>query len=79
MGGKSFGAAALLLILLNVAHGGKTSPFIRKVRRTEDMPLHSDVFAAPSGYNAPQQVPLFLLISSSFTILTHNFLASTFS
>ncbi|KAL9322311.1 hypothetical protein ACSQ67_010364 [Phaseolus vulgaris] len=34
MGGKSFGAAALLLILLNVAHGGKTSPFIRKVHIT---------------------------------------------
>jgi len=33
LGGKSFVAAALVLILLNVGvvcHGGKTSPFIRK-------------------------------------------------
>jgi len=67
LGAKSFCcfaamAAALVLILLNVAvvcHGGKTSSFIRKVERAEDMPLHSDVFAAPSGYNAPQQVLFF--------------------
>ncbi|CAJ1956961.1 unnamed protein product [Sphenostylis stenocarpa] len=67
-GAKSFScfaviAAALLLVLLNVAvlsHGGKTSTFIRKVERTEDMPLHSDVFLAPSGYNAPQQVHITL-------------------
>jgi len=54
--------ALVLLLLPNVAvvcHGGKTSTFIRKVEKTEDMPLHSDVFVSPSGYNAPQQVPLF--------------------
>jgi len=47
------------------------------------MPLNSDVFAAPSGYNAPQQVPLFppitILLSFGYTksrIITHN-LSST--
>ncbi|KAG4971838.1 hypothetical protein JHK85_038259 [Glycine max] len=55
--------ALVLLLLPNVAvvcHGGKTSTFIRKVEKTEDMPLHSDVFVSPSGYNAPQQVHITL-------------------
>ncbi|KAL2331470.1 hypothetical protein Fmac_019051 [Flemingia macrophylla] len=51
-------AVPLVLLLLKeavVCNGGKTSSFTRKVEKSEDMPLHSDVFAAPSGYNAPQQ------------------------
>nr|GMD08660.1 purple acid phosphatase 2-like [Ipomoea batatas] len=29
---------------------------MRKIEKTVDMPLDSDVFQAPPGYNAPQQV-----------------------
>jgi hypothetical protein len=36
--------------------GGVTSKFQRKLEATEDMPFDSDVFRAPAGYNAPQQV-----------------------
>ncbi|XP_039036187.1 purple acid phosphatase 2-like isoform X2 [Hibiscus syriacus] len=36
--------------------GGKTSIYVRKAEKSVEMPLHSDVFQAPSGYNAPQQV-----------------------
>ncbi|RVW93236.1 Purple acid phosphatase 2 [Vitis vinifera] len=39
-----------------VCHGGITSSFVRKVEKTIDMPLDSDVFRVPLGYNAPQQV-----------------------
>ncbi|WOG84687.1 hypothetical protein DCAR_0103871 [Daucus carota subsp. sativus] len=49
----------LVLFLLNVAdlcNGGVTSSFVRKVEKTIDMPLDSDVFEVPPGYNAPQQV-----------------------
>ncbi|KAJ1402710.1 Purple acid phosphatase-like, N-terminal [Sesbania bispinosa] len=49
----------LVLLLLNVAvfcNGGKTSTFIRKPYKSVDMPLDSDVFVTPRGYNAPQQV-----------------------
>nr|AFK42558.1 unknown [Lotus japonicus] len=48
--------ALSLVLILNVAHGGKTSTFVRKVEKTVDMPFDSDVFAVPPGYNAPQQV-----------------------
>lgn len=54
--------AAFVLVLgmvLNVplvCTGGKTSTFMRKLEKTEDMPLDSDVFRVPPGYNAPQQV-----------------------
>lgn len=36
--------------------GGSTSSFVRKDEKAIDMPLDSDVFVAPAGYNAPQQV-----------------------
>ncbi|PON77410.1 Acid phosphatase [Trema orientale] len=39
-----------------LSNGGKTSTFVRKVEKTIDMPLDSDVFRVPPGYNAPQQV-----------------------
>lgn len=50
---------AVLFLVLNapvLCHGGKTSSFVRKVEKTVDMPLDSDVFRVPPGYNAPQQV-----------------------
>ncbi|KAK4775012.1 hypothetical protein SAY86_009947 [Trapa natans] len=49
----------VLVLILNgamVCYGGKTSTFARKVEKAVDMPLDSDVFQVPSGYNAPQQV-----------------------
>ncbi|KAJ7967273.1 Purple acid phosphatase [Quillaja saponaria] len=49
----------VLCLVMNVAimcNAGKTSSFVRKVEKTEDMPLDSDVFQVPPGYNAPQQV-----------------------
>jgi len=49
------------VLVLNAAvfcNGGKTSSFVRKVEKTIDMPLNSDVFGVPPGYNAPQQVGL---------------------
>nr|XP_016511050.1 PREDICTED: purple acid phosphatase 2-like [Nicotiana tabacum] len=56
-----FGRCIVLVLglLLNeslLCNGGVTSSFIRKVEKTVDMPLDSDVFRAPPGYNAPQQV-----------------------
>lgn len=36
--------------------GGKTSAFVRNDYLSLDMPLDSDVFHVPPGYNAPQQV-----------------------
>ncbi|KAF8013517.1 hypothetical protein BT93_I1379 [Corymbia citriodora subsp. variegata] len=53
------GAVLVLVLVLNGAdlcNGGKTSTFVRKVEKTVDMPLDSDVFRVPPGYNAPQQV-----------------------
>ncbi|KAI9181809.1 hypothetical protein LWI28_018824 [Acer negundo] len=46
----------LVLNAVVVCNGGKTSSFVRKVEKTVDMPLDSDVFQVPPGYNAPQQV-----------------------
>ncbi|KAK1297502.1 Purple acid phosphatase 2 [Acorus calamus] len=46
----------VFLSLVWVSHGGITSEFVRKVEKTIDMPLDSDVFRVPHGYNAPQQV-----------------------
>ncbi|KAE9447282.1 hypothetical protein C3L33_20794, partial [Rhododendron williamsianum] len=37
-------------------NGGTTSVFRRAVQESVDMPLNSDVFQVPPGYNAPQQV-----------------------
>ncbi|XP_038990476.1 purple acid phosphatase 2-like isoform X1 [Phoenix dactylifera] len=52
-------ALALSLVVVELAgrcHGGVTSSFVRKTEKTVDMPLDSDVFRVPPGYNAPQQV-----------------------
>ncbi|KAJ9551737.1 hypothetical protein OSB04_015782 [Centaurea solstitialis] len=60
MGGVLWCTTVLLgVLLLNSAlfvNGGSTSSFVRKVEKTIDMPLESDVFRTPPGYNAPQQV-----------------------
>ncbi|XP_028792375.1 purple acid phosphatase [Neltuma alba] len=60
LGFRCFAAVALLFgLFLNMpvmCNGGKTSTFVRKAEKTVDMPLDSDVFKVPSGYNAPQQV-----------------------
>lgn len=42
--------------IVDLCNGGVTSSFVRKVEKTIDMPLDSDVFKVPPGYNAPQQV-----------------------
>ncbi|KAI5068227.1 hypothetical protein GOP47_0016572 [Adiantum capillus-veneris] len=48
----------MILLLLCIVHceGGVTSSYRRKLDATVDMPLDSDVFKVPSGYNAPEQV-----------------------
>lgn len=41
---------------LGVCEAGLTSSYVRKNGLSADMPLDSDVFQLPPGYNAPQQV-----------------------
>ncbi|PIN12097.1 Purple acid phosphatase [Handroanthus impetiginosus] len=55
----TFLLAVIAAAVLNAAvlcSGGITSSFVRKVEKTVDMPLYSDIFKVPPGYNAPQQV-----------------------
>lgn len=52
----------IIIIIGNCAdlcHGGVTSRYVRKLKESQDMPLNSDVFRVPSGYNAPQQVLIY--------------------
>ncbi|XP_073151308.1 purple acid phosphatase 2-like [Henckelia pumila] len=63
MGGAPPGGTTLALAFLGLVasaavlcNGGSTSGFVRKLEKTVDMPLDSDVFRVPPGYNAPQQV-----------------------
>jgi hypothetical protein len=50
-------AALLLLIAASTMSHGVTRPVERKLKvYPGDMPLDSDVFRVPAGYNAPQQV-----------------------
>nr|XP_011459641.1 PREDICTED: purple acid phosphatase-like [Fragaria vesca subsp. vesca] len=51
-----FVVLGMILNLGVVCNGGKTSTFVRQIDRGLDMPLDSDVFKVPPGYNAPQQV-----------------------
>ncbi|KAL1192300.1 Purple acid phosphatase 10 [Cardamine amara subsp. amara] len=55
-----FSIVLVLCLVLNslvlFCNGGITSRFVRKLEKTIDMPLDSDVFRVPPGYNAPQQV-----------------------
>ena len=60
---------AVLGLALNAAvlcNGGITSSFVRKAEKSVDMPLDSDVFAEPPGYNAPQQVNFSVFFSLWF-------------
>ncbi|KAG6505848.1 hypothetical protein ZIOFF_038214 [Zingiber officinale] len=56
----AFPCLRLLVVLtlgsVNFCDGGITSSFSRKLQKSVDMPLDSDVFRVPSGHNAPQQV-----------------------
>ncbi|KAL7155370.1 hypothetical protein ABFS83_03G070800 [Erythranthe nasuta] len=42
--------------LIRLSEGGLTSNYVRNNGLSRDMPLDSDVFRVPSGFNAPQQV-----------------------
>ncbi|CAK9148231.1 unnamed protein product [Ilex paraguariensis] len=46
----------LILNAVQFCNGGITSNFVRKNDQSLDMPVDSDVFRVPPGYNAPQQV-----------------------
>lgn len=46
----------LILRIAEVCNGGITSSYVRNKDLVRDMPLDSDVFRVPPGYNAPQQV-----------------------
>jgi hypothetical protein len=48
--------AALFLLLAAHASAGVTSSYRRSLLTLPDMPLDADVFRAPPGYNAPEQV-----------------------
>ncbi|CAL5354930.1 unnamed protein product [Camellia sinensis] len=54
--GSVLGVLGLLANAVVLCNGGTTSAFVRQVEKTVDMPLESDVFHVPPGYNAPQQV-----------------------
>lgn len=49
-------AAVILIVAVKVCDGGMTSSYLRNDDLAHDMPLDSDVFRVPAGYNAPQQV-----------------------
>ncbi|KAL8116129.1 hypothetical protein AgCh_022579 [Apium graveolens] len=46
----------VFLSSVQMCSGSVTSSFVRTADKGVDMPLDSDVFKVPSGYNAPQQV-----------------------
>lgn len=55
----SVGSVYLLIVglILRSCNGGISSRYGRRSNDiSADMPLDSDVFAIPSGYNTPQQV-----------------------
>jgi len=53
---KGLLALTLVLNVVVVCNGGTSSFFVRKTEKSRDMPIDSDVFSVPPGYNAPQQV-----------------------
>lgn len=57
------------LNLVEFCSGGITSSYVRNDDLSLDMPLDSDVFRVPPGYNAPQQVCNYDSSSASFKIL----------
>lgn len=46
----------LILSVSEICNCGITSSYVRNDDLSLDMPLDSDVFRVPPGYNAPQQV-----------------------
>ncbi|CAL1384104.1 unnamed protein product [Linum trigynum] len=44
---------AVVLGFADIINGGVTSSFVRNSDLVHDMPLDSDVFKIPRGYNAP--------------------------
>ncbi|KAJ3696101.1 hypothetical protein LUZ60_001478 [Juncus effusus] len=52
----NFALAILVFGLASRCEGGVTSRFVRKLEASVDMPLDSDMFRVPAGFNAPQQV-----------------------
>lgn len=51
----------ILITKIQLCVGGITSDYVRNYNSNVDMPLDSDVFQVPHGYNAPQQVLMFSL------------------
>lgn len=49
-------AGLILSTKIQLCSAGITSDFVRNYNSNVDMPLNSDVFCVPPGYNAPQQV-----------------------
>ncbi|GKV46971.1 hypothetical protein SLEP1_g53926 [Rubroshorea leprosula] len=49
-------AVGFIFSVAQVCNGGRTSSFVRNDDLSLDMPIDSDVFRVPPGYNAPQQV-----------------------
>lgn len=47
---------ALLVWRVEVIHAGETSAYMRELSASEDMPIESEAFRVPEGFNAPQQV-----------------------
>ena len=45
-----------LIMISSSSTAVRTSSFVRSSSLSPDIPLDSDVFQVPSGYNAPQQV-----------------------
>lgn len=59
--GSVYLLVGLILGALRSCNGGISSSYARSNDISADMPLNSDVFAVPSGYNSPQQVSINLL------------------
>lgn len=57
-GGGVLLVGCLILSVLELCSCGVTSAYVRNDDLSLDMPLDSDVFRVPPGYNAPQQVCL---------------------
>ncbi|KAI5058008.1 hypothetical protein GOP47_0028023 [Adiantum capillus-veneris] len=53
--------AACIIVLMfawggALSHAGVTSSYVRKLAASQDMPIDSEAFRGPKGFNAPQQV-----------------------
>lgn len=50
------GFSLYLVYFVDIAISRHTSSFVRSEWPSTDIPLESEVFAVPKGYNAPEQV-----------------------